>query len=81
MSTKTIELAPSGVEVPLLQREVYTAEDLADLLRVSKRTIFRLRARGVLPAPMELSTNIIRWRSSDIRAYLAGLKTRKIRRR
>jgi predicted DNA-binding transcriptional regulator AlpA len=57
-------------------KELLTGEDLAGLLQVSVRTLFRLRARGVLPAPVEISTNIVRWRMADVRAYLDGLQPR-----
>jgi predicted DNA-binding transcriptional regulator AlpA len=57
-----------------------TVADLADLLHVSKRSVFRLRSQGALPAPVELSSNIIRWRPSDICAYIDRLRTRKGRR-
>jgi len=62
-------------------REMYTADDLARLLQVSKRTIFRLRASGALPPPVHISTNIVRWRGADIRAYLDDAKNRKPQRR
>jgi predicted DNA-binding transcriptional regulator AlpA len=60
--------------------EFLAAADLAALLRVSKRTLFRLWAKGALPAPVEISTNIIRWRAADVRRYLDGLATRQPRR-
>jgi predicted DNA-binding transcriptional regulator AlpA len=61
--------------------ELVTSDGFAELLQVSKRTLFRLRAKGVLPAPVEISTNIIRWRSEDVQAYLNGLQPRKARAR
>jgi predicted DNA-binding transcriptional regulator AlpA len=57
-----------------------TVEDLADVLHVSRRTIFRLRSRGVLPVPVTIGGSIIRWRPGDIREFLDGLRTRKGRR-
>jgi predicted DNA-binding transcriptional regulator AlpA len=56
-----------------------TVDDVAALLQVSRRTVFRLRARGLLPVPVEISTNIIRWRAEDLRAYVAGLRKRNRR--
>ena len=64
-----------------LPPEYVTAEDIAEILRISIRTVYRLRARGDLPQPIEVSKNIVRWLSSDIREYLAGLKPRTPRRR
>jgi predicted DNA-binding transcriptional regulator AlpA len=59
--------------------EFLTPDALAGLLKVSKRTIFRLRAKALLPDPVEISTNIIRWRASDVRNYLDTLRPRKAR--
>jgi len=61
--------------------EFLTAKEFARLLSISKRTLFRLRAKGRVPEPVEVSTNIIRWRACDIQVYLDGLKPRRIRRR
>jgi predicted DNA-binding transcriptional regulator AlpA len=58
-----------------------TAAAFADLLQVSKRTLFRLRAKGILPSPVEISTNIIRWHRDDIRNYISELGLRKPRSR
>jgi hypothetical protein len=33
----------------------------------------------VLPAPLEISTNIVRWRTADVRDYLRGLRPRRPR--
>ena len=63
-----------------LTAEFLTSDEFARILRVSKRTLFRLRARGDLPIPVEIATNIVRWRSSDVRGYLASLKNRQPRR-
>jgi predicted DNA-binding transcriptional regulator AlpA len=69
--TSSVRLALEGL---------LTVEDLAGFLQVSKRTVFRLRAQGALPAPVELSTSIVRWRPADVRDYLDGLRRRKGRR-
>jgi predicted DNA-binding transcriptional regulator AlpA len=59
--------------------ELLSAKDVAEMLRVSRRTVFRLRARGDLPAPVELSANIVRWRVADLQEYLSRLKSRRSR--
>jgi len=56
--------------------ELLTTKDVATILRVSRRTVSRMRARGELPAPVELSTGIVRWRATDVKEYLARLKCR-----
>lgn len=64
-----------------LSAQFVTAAEFASILRISRRTLFRLRARGDLPAPVSVSTNIVRWRACDVRAYLDALAIRKPRRR
>jgi predicted DNA-binding transcriptional regulator AlpA len=63
----------------LLEKELLTVEDLAVILDISPRTVFRLRAKRALPDPVEISTNIVRWRSRDIRSYLDRLRPRRPR--
>jgi len=72
------ELQP---QAPTPPPEFISAENIAAILRVSVRTVYRLRARGVLPPPVEVSRNIVRWRWSEIAQYLDSLKTRQVGRR
>ena len=52
-----------------------SAEQLAELLHVSKRTLWRLRSRGRLPEPVLLGSSV-RWRSAEIESWvLAGCPT------
>ena len=81
MSARMPDGAQPGLTVPELVASTFvTADELAALLRVSRRTLFRLRATGDLPAPVTLARNIVRWRWSDITNYVNSLKTRKPRR-
>lgn len=47
-----------------------TAGELAQLLRVSKRTLWRLRSRGAVPSPLRLGGNV-RWPLDQIRNWIA----------
>lgn len=53
-----------------------TAADIAALLRISRRTVFRLRACGDLPPPVKLSRHVVRWRWVEVCDYLVRLKSR-----
>lgn len=82
MSTK--KNVPDRATAPVhpaadLAAEFVTADEFAAILRVSTRTLFRLRARGALPAPVEISSHIVRWRAADVRAYLDALQAREPR--
>lgn len=70
----------STTSIATVAPEFVSADDLAAMLRVSRRTVFRLRQRGALPAPVEVARNIVRWRLSDVRVYLDQLAVRKVRR-
>jgi excisionase family DNA binding protein len=47
------------------------ADELADLLKVSKRTLWRLRSAKHLPEPVRLG-NSVRWRIEEIRQWIAA---------
>ena len=48
-----------------------TAERLARLLDVSKRTLWRLRSAGKLPRPVQLGGSL-RWRADEVSAWVAA---------
>lgn len=48
------------------------AAELARMLAVSKPTIWRIRDK--LPPSIALTSQCIRWRRSDVEAWLAGLR-------
>ncbi len=51
-------------------RELITANEFAELLSVSERTLYRLKSIGQLPAPIVLGGSV-RWRLSEIRDWVA----------
>lgn len=62
---------PVMVVPPLL----LSARDLAHLLRVSTATIWRLRAAGKLPRPLDsLGKQLLRWDASEVQRWVqAGM--------
>lgn len=50
---------------------LYTASEVAHLLRVSPRTIRRWRQMGILNSVDVVGTNVFRFVAADIRALLA----------
>jgi len=53
-----------------LSNALLDADDLADLFGVSRRTVFRLRARGAIPRPLKIGGTLLRWRLNDIVQFL-----------
>lgn len=64
MSTADVQL--TGHQEPLL----ITALELARLMRVSTRTLWRLRSAGELPEPVRFG-GAVRWRFDEIRKWIA----------
>jgi excisionase family DNA binding protein len=53
--------------------QLLTVRDVAALLRIHPRSVWRMSASGQLPAPLALGAKTIRWRAADIEAYLTTL--------
>lgn len=61
----TVDAIDRKQEAPLL----LSAEKVAELLNISIRTLWRLRAAGKLPAPVRLGGSV-RWRPEEIAAWV-----------
>lgn len=64
MATMVDQAAASPGE-PLL----ITAEEFADLMQVSVRSIWRLRSAREIPEPLRIGGNI-RWRREEVRQWI-----------
>lgn len=53
------------------QSEYMTAIEVAEFLRVTRVTVYRMIRRGQLPEPVRFSTRCSRWRRTDVQAALA----------
>jgi excisionase family DNA binding protein len=62
----TIDIESVSDSEPLL----VTAQDLARLLKVSTRTLWRLLSGGELPKPVRFG-GTVRWRLDEIRKWIA----------
>jgi excisionase family DNA binding protein len=47
-----------------------SVSQVANLLAISSRTVWRMRDSGQLPQPIRVSRNLLRWRLSDIQTYM-----------
>ena len=58
--------AESFESAPLMM----TADELAETLCISKRQVWRLKAKGDIPKPVRIGSSV-RWRRSDILQWIA----------
>lgn len=54
---------------------LYSAEDIENRLGISRATVYTLARKGILPK-IRVSTRLIRFRASDVEAFLIGLQDR-----
>jgi len=47
-----------------------TVRQVAELLGVHTRSVWRMAQTGEIPAPIRLSERVVRWRLSDLRIHL-----------
>lgn len=73
---QALEAAPSPAQQPLRRgHRVYTVAQILDLLSMSRRTFFRLRAAGQLPFLSEVEPRagrLVRYRADLVDRYLDG---------
>jgi predicted DNA-binding transcriptional regulator AlpA len=50
-----------------------TVQDMADLLCLSTREVWRREAAGQIPAAIRLGRKTVRWKGSEVEAYMQQL--------
>ena len=53
--------------------ELLDVKDVARLLKLSRRQVWRLRSAGEIPQPIKIG-NSVRWNRTDIERWLDSLK-------
>jgi len=59
-----------AVATPMDDVKLLTAQEVAELLGVHVRSIWRLSQMGEIPAPIRLGERVVRWRLTDLREHL-----------
>lgn len=54
--------------------------DVAELLSVNRRTVWRWVDEGRLPSPIRLTARTVRWPASELQSYLDGARSETPRR-
>ena len=57
------------------EEKMLTVLQVADLLVVSERTIWRLVERGEMPQPLRINRKLVRWKASAIAKWMEDLET------
>lgn len=58
------------IDAQTVHGQLLRATDVARLLSVSVRTVWRLRDSGELPRPVRIPRNLICWRKADVEKYV-----------
>ena len=56
-----------------MEDRLMTRKDVEKRLGLSRAAIYRHMRHGCLPLPLKLSAKAVRWRESEIEAYIDGL--------
>ena len=67
---QSAEAKPSQTTTPSMACELITAVQLAELLNISERTLYRLKSSHRLPKSISLGGSV-RWRLADVRKWIA----------
>jgi excisionase family DNA binding protein len=71
MSSKLeVDPDPGRSSREMIEPLLLTADRMAALLEISKRTLWRLRSAGRLPRPVLLGGSV-RWRSDEVRLWVS----------
>lgn len=62
---------PRSTGVATGETTLLTTQELADLLKVSTRTISRMKSAGELPEPVMIG-RLVRWKRADIETWLSS---------
>ena len=66
-----------------MSRELYesykTRQELEELFKVSRATIYRWVNNGHFPKPIHLGANMVRWRALDIEAWIIDREANSFR--
>ena len=57
----------------------YLRQDLESLFQISRATIYRWVKEGSVPKPIHLGANMVRWKVSDIEAWVIAREATNLR--
>lgn len=72
-TTKTREEDPELKRIKLV-----TPEEVCEILGISVSCLRQMRARGEFPEPMKINQKAVRWKLTDIEAWIESRQTVKL---
>lgn len=70
MRSNALAASSISVAAPMDDVKLLTAKEVAELLGVHVRSVWRMAQTGEIPAPIRLGERVVRWRLSDLRDHL-----------
>ena len=49
-----------------------TCADVCKAVKVSRQTVYKWRLSGKFPQPVDVGSRVLRWRESDVQAWIAS---------
>jgi excisionase family DNA binding protein len=53
--------------------ELLTSQQVAEMLSISVRTLWRLVATGKFPQPVRYNRKLVRWKTTEVMRYIEAL--------
>ena len=75
MSAHSIQNYEEGTMIIEFDSPYQTRHQLEKLFKVSSATIYRWIKEGKFPKPVRLGANMVRWKASDIEAWMTDRET------
>ena len=54
------------------ETQLLTVRDVAALLRIHPRSVWRAATAGDIPKPIRIGPKVVRWRMADLQAFIGG---------
>lgn len=57
------------------EAQLLTAREVAALLRIHPRSVWRATAAGDIPKPIRIGPKVVRWRLTDLAVFIGEVQT------
>ncbi len=67
-------IASKATDPRWAEAQLLTVREVAELLRVHPRSVWRAASAGDIPKPIRIGPKVVRWRLADLVAHIEGAK-------